>query len=97
MFRVSTKPIIRSTQNCNYILRNWSYFLLLSPSKVANLATLEGGFIVQTFIPAVDYSHVIYLANIYFKISHTYPKYSIIIETTKEGLVLNLRHSGYDA
>jgi len=26
MFRVSTKPIIRSTQNCNYSLRYWSYF-----------------------------------------------------------------------
>jgi len=27
MFRVSTLPIIRSTQNCNYSLRYWSYFL----------------------------------------------------------------------
>jgi len=27
MFRVSTTPIIRSTQNCNYSLRYWSYFL----------------------------------------------------------------------
>jgi len=26
MFRVSTTPIIRSTQNCNYNLRYWSYF-----------------------------------------------------------------------
>jgi len=26
MFRVSTTPIIRSTQNCNYSVRNWSYF-----------------------------------------------------------------------
>jgi len=26
-FRVSTTPIIRSTQNCNYSLRHWSYFL----------------------------------------------------------------------
>jgi len=26
MFRVSTTPIIRSTQNCNYSLRYWSYF-----------------------------------------------------------------------
>jgi len=25
MFRVSTTPIIRSTQNCNYSLRYWSY------------------------------------------------------------------------
>ena len=31
MFRVSTTPIIRSTQNCNYCLRYWP-----------NLATLEG-------------------------------------------------------
>jgi len=27
MFRVSTTPIIRSTQNSNYSLRYWSYFL----------------------------------------------------------------------
>jgi len=27
MFRVSTTPTIRSTQNCNYSLRHWSYFL----------------------------------------------------------------------
>ena len=27
MFRVSTTPIIRSTKNCNYSLRHWSYFL----------------------------------------------------------------------
>jgi len=27
MFRVSTTPIIRSTQNCNYSLRYWSCFL----------------------------------------------------------------------
>ena len=27
MFRVSNTPIIRSTQNCNYSLRYWSYFL----------------------------------------------------------------------
>jgi len=26
-FRVSTSSIIRSTQNCNYSLRYWSYFL----------------------------------------------------------------------
>ena len=26
IFRVSTTPIIRSTQNCNYSLRYWSYF-----------------------------------------------------------------------
>jgi len=25
MFRVSTTPIIRSAQNCNYTLRYWSY------------------------------------------------------------------------
>ena len=27
MFPVSTTPIIRSTQNCNYSIRYWSYFL----------------------------------------------------------------------
>jgi len=27
MFRVSTKPIIRRTQNCNYSLQYWSYSL----------------------------------------------------------------------
>jgi hypothetical protein len=27
VFRVSTTPVINSTQNCNYSLRYWSYFL----------------------------------------------------------------------
>ena len=46
MFRVSTTPIIRSTHNCNYSLRYWSYFLCsyLSPTwSRSSLATLEGG------------------------------------------------------
>jgi len=46
MFRMSTAPIIRSTQNSNYSLRYWSYFLCsyLSPTWPSpNLATLEGG------------------------------------------------------
>ena len=39
MFRVSTIPIIRSTQNWNYRLRYWSYFFVqLPPSNVAKLA-----------------------------------------------------------
>jgi len=44
MLRVSTTPIIRSTQNCNYSLRYWSYFLCgyLHPTW-RSLATLEGG------------------------------------------------------
>ena len=38
MFRVSTTPIIRSTQNCNYSLRYWSYFFVqLPPSNAAKL------------------------------------------------------------
>jgi len=44
MFRVSTTPIIRSTQNCNYSLRYWSYFLCsYLPPTWPSLATLEGG------------------------------------------------------
>ena len=44
MFRVSSKPIIRSIQICNYILRYWSYFLCSClPSTRPSLATLEGG------------------------------------------------------
>ena len=31
MFRVVTTPIIRSTQNCNYSLRYWSYFFYSFP------------------------------------------------------------------
>jgi len=43
-FRVSTTPIIRSTQNCNYSLRYWSYFLCsYLPPKWPGLATLERG------------------------------------------------------
>ena len=40
--RVSTAPIIKSTQNYNYSLRYWSYFLC-SYLPPASLATLEGG------------------------------------------------------
>ena len=37
MFRVSTPPIIRSTQNCNYSLRYWSCCTVqLPPSNVAD-------------------------------------------------------------
>ena len=39
MFRVSTTPIIRSTQSCNYSLRYRSYFFVqLPPCNVAKLA-----------------------------------------------------------
>jgi len=31
MFRVSTTHIMRSTQNCNYSLRYWSYFFVKLP------------------------------------------------------------------
>jgi len=43
MFRVSNTPIIRSTQNCNYSLRYWSYFFCAATSlqrDQASLATL---------------------------------------------------------
>ena len=37
-------PITRSTQNCNYSLRYWSYFLCCYlPPTWPSLATLEGG------------------------------------------------------
>ena len=43
MFRVSTTLIIRSTQNCNYSLRYWSYFLCsYRPPRWPSLATLNG-------------------------------------------------------
>jgi len=38
MFRVTTTPIIRSTQNCNYSLRYWSCCAVqLPPSSVVKL------------------------------------------------------------
>ena len=40
IFRVSTTPIIRSTQNCKYSLRCWCSYL---PPTWPSLATLEGG------------------------------------------------------
>ena len=45
MFRVSTTPIIRNTQNCNYRLRYWSYFCAATSLQYGqdSLATLEGG------------------------------------------------------
>jgi len=49
MFRVSTTPIIRSTQKCNYSLRYWSYFLWsYLPTTWPSLATLEGGSCTST-------------------------------------------------
>jgi len=45
MFRVSTTPIIRSTQNCNYSLR---YCAAISLQRgQASLATLEGGSCIK--------------------------------------------------
>jgi len=44
LFRVSATPIIRSTQNCNYRLRYWSYFLCsYLPPTWTSLTTLGGG------------------------------------------------------
>ena len=44
MFRMLTTPIIRSTQNSNYSLRYWSYFLCnYLPPTWSSLDTLEGG------------------------------------------------------
>jgi len=44
MFRVSHIPIIKSTQNCNYSLRYWSYFLCsYLPPTWPSLTTLERG------------------------------------------------------
>jgi len=42
IFRVSNTPITRSTQNCNYSLQYWSYFLQLPPSNVAKLSHVGG-------------------------------------------------------
>jgi len=48
MFRVSTTPIIRNTQNCNYSLRYWSYFLCsyLPPTwpRWREVAARTGGY-----------------------------------------------------
>ena len=41
MFRVSTTPIIRSTQNCNCSLRYWSFFVQLRSSKGTAVAQLR--------------------------------------------------------
>ena len=43
IFRVSTTPIIRSTQNCNYSLRYCSCAATSFQRGQASLATLEGG------------------------------------------------------
>jgi len=40
MFRVSTTPIIMSTQNCNYSLRYWSYFFCAATSLQRGQASL---------------------------------------------------------
>ena len=45
MFRMSTTPVIRCTQNCNYSPRYWSYFCAASSLQLgqASLAKFEGG------------------------------------------------------
>ena len=44
MFRVSTTPIIRGTQNCNYSLRYWSYILCsYLPPTWPSWPLMEGG------------------------------------------------------
>jgi len=40
MFRTSTTPIIRSTQNCNTSLRYWSYFFCSATSLQRGQASL---------------------------------------------------------
>ena len=60
-FGMSTTPIIRSTQNCNYSLRYWSYVLCsYLPPMWSSLATLEGGSCKQnmTNIGCCSYSFV---------------------------------------
>jgi len=48
MFQLSTTPIIRSTQNCNYNLLYWSYFLCsyLHPTWPIDH---DGGRVVDTW------------------------------------------------
>jgi len=57
MFRVSTTPIIRSTENCNYSLRYWSATVQLPQSNLAKLATLEGGSCRKNMTSTGDCGH----------------------------------------
>jgi hypothetical protein len=91
---VSTFPFEVGNEFVNVIQMK---FLTLRDKWRSNEDKLWINFIVQTFIPAVDYSRSICLANIYSKVSRRYPKYSIIIGTTKESLVLKLRLSVSEA
>ena len=51
MFRVSTIPIIWSTQNCNYSLTVLViFFVQLPPSNVAKLGHVGGSFHVKRAI-----------------------------------------------
>ena len=74
MFRVSITPINRITQNCNYSLRYWSYFLCSylpptwtihdKPSQAKpSLAILEGGRCTKnvTSIGGCSYSFCVLL------------------------------------
>jgi len=55
MFRASTTPIIRSTQNCNYSLR---YCAATSLQRgQASLATLEEGSCTKNMTSTGDYSY----------------------------------------
>ena len=71
MFRVSTTPIIWSTQNCNYSLRYWSYFLCcyLLPTW-PSLATLEGAMkIVQKCVSDVGHNKYLHCVGVTCEIS----------------------------
>ena len=55
MFRVSTTPIIRSTQNCNYSLR-YCAATSLQPGQ-ASLVTLEGGRCTKNMTSTEGFSY----------------------------------------
>jgi len=57
MFRVSTTPIIRSTQNCNYSLRYCAATSLQrGQASMASLTTLEGGSCTKRYDQSIYYS-----------------------------------------
>ena len=68
MFRVSTTPISRSTQNCNYSLRYWSYFLCSYLPPTWSIWSCWGERNISADISSYNYSCIFYSESLFCNI-----------------------------
>ena len=59
MFRVSTTPIIRSTQNCNYSLRYWLYFFCRIINRLLCVAPHWTLINIESFLLSMQAIHTV--------------------------------------